>query len=246
MATTQRPRTPRRSGPPPGPDPASRGLILVGVGVVVGIILLLRGGGIGFDSSPASVEVKADAGSTTTVTTASTTTVPTTDKAPQTVKVVVANGSTVQGLASKTAQFLAQSGYTNNVATDAETQTQVTTVFFATGFESNAKAIARQLGLSDSSVQALPPGAKLAKNQPADAGVIVITGPEVAATVGATASTTVAGTGTGTGTSTTIAGTGTGTGTGTGSGSATTTTVRSGTGGATTSLPRTTTTSVSG
>src|SRR6476620_3714491 len=49
MTTTQRPRTPRRSSPAPGPNPANRGLLLVGIAVAIGLILLIKSGGIGFD-----------------------------------------------------------------------------------------------------------------------------------------------------------------------------------------------------
>jgi hypothetical protein len=206
MTTTQRPRTPRRTAPPPGPNPASRGIILVVVGVVLGLILLAKGGGIGFDDDSSDVTIDTEDAAATT-TTASTTTVPTTDRPPQSVKVVVANGSDVSGLAAKTAEFLAQTGYTSTVVTDSESQVSATVVYFAPGFESSAQAIARDLGLPETQVQALPPGAKLAGEQPTDAGVIVQLGPEVAAKVGVTTATTIAG-GTAT-TTTTASGTGT-------------------------------------
>ncbi len=183
MATTDRPRTPTRSGSPNGPDPAARGLILVGVGVVLGLILLLRAGGVGFQSGVGPVDIATD--DSTTTTTAPTTTVPTTDRAPQQVKVVVANGSEVTGLAGKAGQFLAQQGYTNSVATDSTAQVSVTTVYYSPGFEASAKALARLLGLNASQVQELPAGAELADNQPTDLGVLVVAGPEIATIVGA-------------------------------------------------------------
>ena len=183
MATTDRPRTPLRSGSPGGPDPAARGLILVGVGVVLGLILLLRAGGVGFQSGDGPVDIATE--DTTTTTVAPTTTVPTTDRAPQQVKVVVANGSEVTGLAGKTGQFLAQQGYSNSVATDSTSQVSVTTVYYSPGFEASAKALARLLGLNASQVQELPSGAELADNQPTDLGVLIIAGPEIATIVGA-------------------------------------------------------------
>ncbi len=189
MTATDRPRTPQRSGPPAGPSPAARGLILVGVGVVLGLILLVRAGGVGFQSSDEGVKINTDEAAVTTTSSAPTTTVPTTDKAPQQVKVVVANGSPVSGLAGKTTAFLAQNGYSNSTATDAQSQVSVTTVYYSPGFEASAKALARILGLNSSQVQALPNGAELAKNQPSDAGVVVIAGPEIATIVGASSST---------------------------------------------------------
>ncbi|MFZ4669407.1 MAG: LytR C-terminal domain-containing protein [Microthrixaceae bacterium] len=189
MTATDRPRTPQRSGPPAGPSPAARGLILVGVGVVLGLILLVRAGGVGFQSGDEGVKINTDEAAVTTTISAPTTTVPTTDKAPQQVKVVVANGSPVSGLAGKTTAFLAQNGYSNSTATDAQSQVSVTTVYYSPGFEASAKALARILGLNSSQVQALPNGAELAKNQPSDAGVVVIAGPEIATIVGASSST---------------------------------------------------------
>ena len=186
MATTDRPRTPTRSGSPGGPDPAARGLILVGVGVVLGLILLLRAGGVGFQSGDGPVDIATEDATTTSV--APTTTVPTTDRAPQQVKVVVANGSEVTGLAGKTGQFLAQQGYSNSVATDSTSQVSVTTVYYSPGFEASAKALARLLGLNASQVQELPSGAELADNQPTDLGVLIVAGPEIATIVGAESS----------------------------------------------------------
>lgn len=202
MATTQRPRTPRRAAPPPGPNPASRGLILIAVGVVLGIILLVKGGGVGFDSTSTGVTIPEGDDVTTTV--APATTAAPVGKAPQTVQVVAGNGSTVSGLAGKTGQFLAQSGYTQVVATDSLQPVTATVVYFAPGFEGNAEAIGKLLNLQPGQVQALPAGASLAKNQPATAGVVVLIGPELATVVGATAggtATTVAGA-----TATTVAG----------------------------------------
>lgn len=203
MATTQRPRTPRRAAPPAGPNPASRGLILIVAGVVLGIILLVKGGGVGFDSTSTGVTIpEGDAASTTV---APATTAAPVGKAPQTVQVVAGNGSSVSGLAGKTGQFLAQAGYTQVVATDSLQPVTATVVYFAPGFEGNAEAIGTLLNLQAGQVQALPAGAALAKNQPATAGVVVLIGPELATVVGAAAAggtaTTVAGA-----TATTVAG----------------------------------------
>ena len=180
MTTTDRPRT--APGPAGAGGPASRGFIIVGVAVVLGAILLLRAGGVGFQSADSGIEISTD--DTTTTTAAPTTTVPTTDRAPSQVKVVVANGSEVSGLAGKTGQFLAQQGYSNSIAVDALSQVSVTTVYYSPGFESSAQAVARLLGLSSAQVQPLPDGSELTKDQPTDAGVIVVTGPEVASIVG--------------------------------------------------------------
>ncbi|UDY34574.1 LytR C-terminal domain-containing protein [Dermatobacter hominis] len=222
MATTQRPRNPRSSAPPPGPNPVNRGLILIAVGVVLAVILLIKAGGAGFDGDSSDLEIGAGDDKVTTTTEATTTTVA--EQAPQTVQVVAANGSGTSGLAAKTGQLLAQSGYTQVVATDSLQPVTASQVLYANGYEANAKSIAAALGLPETAVQPLAPGTQLAKNQPPTSGVIVMIGPDLVAKVnaGGTAG------GTAGATTTTVAG-GTGSTSGTGTGGATTTTVKSGT-----------------
>ncbi len=221
MATTQRPRTPRSSAPAPGPNPVNRGLILIAVGVVLAVILLVKAGGAGFDGNTSDLEIGAGDEKVTTTTEATTTTVA--EQAPQTVQVVAANGSGTSGLAAKTGQLLAQSGYTQVVATDSLQPVTASQVLYATGYDANAKSIATILGLPETAVQPFAPGTQVAKNQPATAGVFVMIGPDLTAKVNGAAST-------GGATTTTVAGGGSGTG-GSGSGGATTTTVKSGTSG---------------
>ena len=233
MATTQRPRTPRSSAPPPGPNPVNRGLILIAIGVVLAVILLIKAGGAGPDSSKADDLIASGEEKITTTTEATTTTVA--EQAPQTVQVVAANGSGASGMAAKAAQVLAQSGYTQVVSTNTVQPVTASSVMYASGYDANARSIAAALGLPETSVQALAPGAQLAKDQPATAGVIIMIGPDLVAKLNAAggttgtsgATTTIAGSGTGTGgaTTTTVKGSGTG---------ATTTTVKSTSGGVTT------------
>lgn len=233
MTTTQRQRSPRRDSPPPGPNPATRGVILVVVGVVLGVILLAKGGGAGFDPDRTDVEIGGGSGRTTTTTEVTTTTEA--QRPPSTVRVVVANGSDITGLAGRTAQLLAQSGYTTSNATDALVDAPQSIVYFAPGYQPNARAIATLLTLGPDRVQAL--SGQVAQDQPADAGVVVLLGADVPATLtGDTAggvSTTIAGS---SGTSGTTAGGGTSGTTGTTGSSGT-----SGTGRTATSLPATTT-----
>lgn len=224
MATTQRPRTPRSSAPPPGPNPVNRGLILIAIGVVLAVILLVKAGGAGPDASNADVEIGAGEEKITTTTEATTTTVA--EQAPQTVQVVAANGSGASGMAAKAAQVLAQSGYTQVVSTNSVQPVTASSVMYASGYDANARSIATALGLPETSVQALAPGAQLAKDQPATAGVIIMIGPDLVATLNGSG-------GTG-GATTTVAGSGTGT-----SGATTTTVKSSGTGATTTTVKST-------
>ena len=185
MTSTQQRRS--RAG---GVDPASRGLLLVGVAVLLGLIVLVKGGGVGIDRGTASVAVPDDGAAAVTTTTApvaTTTTAPTIS--PAEVKVVVANGSGTTGLARAAAKDLAGAGYSQATATDAVGQPAATTVYFAQGYEANARSIGGQLGLDASRIQALSPGTKLAKVQPTDAGVIVVLGPDAAANGSSTTTT---------------------------------------------------------
>ena len=184
--------TQQRRARPGGVDPASRGLILVGVAVLLGLIVLVKGGGVGLDRGTKEVAVPDDGAAAVTSTTAATASTTTTAPAiaPADVKVVVANGSGTTGLARKAAQNLAGAGYSQASATDAVGQPAATTVYFAQGYEANARSIGSQLGLDASRIQALSPGTKLAQVQPADAGVIVVLGPDATASSGATTTTT--------------------------------------------------------
>lgn len=233
MATTQRPRQQRPSAPSPEEGPNLIGIVLILVGVVIGIILLVKAGGVGVDSTDAGVEVPAGKEKVTTTTQAPTTTVA--EQAPATVQVVAANGSGASGMAAKAGQVLAQGGYTQVVATNSNQPVTASSVMFASGYEANAKSIAKLFGLAETTVTPLAAGSSVAQNQPPTTGVVVMIGPDLvpklngaaagtATTVaGGTATTVKPGTATTVkqGTATTVAG---GTATTARSGSVTTTT----------------------
>lgn len=183
MTATQRQR---RSDPtpPPGPSPLKGGLILIAVGVVLAVILLVKAGGVGFDTSGKDVKIEAGEEKVTTTTVAPTTTA--TEHSPQTVQVVAANGSGKKGVAAKVSQVLAQSGYTQVVATNSLQPVTAASIMFAPGYDANARAIAKALALPDTAVQALAPGTSVAKEQPSTAGVVVLIGPELATSLEAT------------------------------------------------------------
>jgi len=179
MTSTQRSRPSRPT--PQGPNPASRGLILVGVAVALGVILLLKGGGVGFQTD--SQDVKIGDGSNKTTTTAPevpTTTASSTSVAPAALKVVVLNGAGKTGYAATAANFLGLAGYPNVAAKTAAAQVQTTTVYYAPGYEGDAKAIAKLLSVG--AVQPIPTGTvlgKVAADVGADTNVVVVLGPDV-------------------------------------------------------------------
>ena len=182
MTSAQRQR-PRRSGQS-GPDPASRGFILVIVAVVLGAILLAAGGNVGFDEDDESVDISDD-GSEVTATTAApveTTAAPAATVPPADVSVVVANGAGIGGLAGETTDFLATQGYSTTTATDAPSNVSATVVYFAEGFQANAASIAGLFSLPQSQVQPLP-AEPVANDQPQDAAIVVVVGPDAEAVV---------------------------------------------------------------
>ncbi len=189
MTTSQRPRNPRQATPPNGPNPLRSGLILIAVGVVLAVILLVKAGGAGFDSNAADVKIGKGEEKVTTTTEAPTTTLA--EQAPQTVQVVAANGSGASGMAAKAAAILAQSGYTQVVSTNSVQPVTASSIMYATGYDANARAIAKALGLPETAVQPLAAGAQVAKDQPATSGVIIMIGPDLTQTLnGASGATT--------------------------------------------------------
>lgn len=179
MTTTQRPRPTRPT--PQGPNPASRGLILVGVAVALGFILLIKGGGVGFQTDSQDVKIGEGSNKTTTTEPAvPTTTTPSTSAAPATLKVVVLNGAGLSGFAAAAANFLGLAGYPNIAAKTAAAQVQTTTVYYAPGYEGDAKAIAKLLSIG--AVKPLPTGTvlgKVATDVPTDTNVVIVLGPDV-------------------------------------------------------------------
>lgn len=184
-------RQPQRRSAPSGADPAARGLILVVVAVALGAILLAAGGTVGFDQDDTTVDIGDNGGEVTETTEppTETTVAPPVTVAPADVAVVAANGAGISGLAGTTTEFLATQGYSNATATDATADVALTVVYFADGFQPNAAAIATLMGLPPEQVQALPPD-PVATDQPADAGVVVVIGPDAEAVVAGAAATT--------------------------------------------------------
>ncbi|MFV0317732.1 MAG: LytR C-terminal domain-containing protein [Microthrixaceae bacterium] len=176
----------RRSAPS-GADPAARGLILVVVAVALGAILLAAGGTVGFDRDDKGVDIGDNGGGEVTSTTdaPTDTTEPTpVTVAPADVAVVAANGGGISGLAGTTTEFLARQGYTNTTATNAVTDTALTVVYFAEGFDANANALAALMGLPESQVQALP-AQPVATEQPPGTAVVIVLGPDAESVVAA-------------------------------------------------------------
>jgi hypothetical protein len=136
---------------------------------------------VGFQTDSQDVKIGEGSNKTTTTEPAvPTTTTPSTSVAPATLKVVVLNGAGLSGYAATAANFLGLAGYPNIAAKTAAAQVQTTTVYYAPGYEGDAKAIAKLLSIG--AVQPLPTGTvlgKVATDVPPDTNVVIVLGPDV-------------------------------------------------------------------
>jgi hypothetical protein len=158
-----------------------RAIALIAVAVLLGLFLLHRSGPSGGGAGPAL----ASATSTTQVTTPSTapgtsssTSTSVATKSPQNVKVLVVNGSNINGLAGRLRTRLTSQAYAI-VGTGNATQAATTSkVFYQPGFASEAAALAQFLKLAPSAAQPMPN--PLPVKDLAGANVVVDAGPDLA------------------------------------------------------------------
>ena len=164
-------------------SPGLRGGLVVALGLIAGIVVLSH-------VRPSHrVETSTGSHSTTTVqrlspiTTAAVTS-PAHD--PSSVPVVVLNGVNVKKpIAGSAATTLKGAGYTNSTPKDAGTTVPASTVYFQSGYEADAAAVAAALGLPAGEVQPLPSPPPPAIGNAGDAAVIVVVGPDAPAAQGA-------------------------------------------------------------
>lgn len=176
------------SGGGPTGSAGARGAMLLALAVILGIVLLQRfdtGSGTGRLTTTPSAE--ADSSSTTrrvTLTTAGATTSTTAARArPKAeVKVLVANGAGVAGLAGTKTGVLKTAGYATLSPVDANPPSvDKTSVQFADGYEAEAREVAQTLTLPVTVVTRLnsPP---VAAADLGDAKVVVILGADAGST----------------------------------------------------------------
>lgn len=164
----------RRRPPEPTGSPM-RGAVLIAIAVVLGLVLLRNG----VDTSDVTA---AGSGSTRRTTTTldpdaetTTTTVPL--RPPAEVKVLIANGSGIDGAGRRAADALNGLGYITLEPGNAE-RVETTIVYYLPGYENEADALAAALGSPPlATVAALPPTPPIA---PADANLVVVLGPDKA------------------------------------------------------------------
>lgn len=154
---------------------AARGMLLIAVAVVLGVFLLSQG----FDdsstaadtggSSPTTVPtddtsdtVASDDDTTTTVADDTSTTVggatvdPVTTRPAGQVKVVVANGTGVSGVAGAAKTELTTAGYVAEARNAASVPTELSSIYYVDGYAEEAKGVASALGGTASLLRAAP------------------------------------------------------------------------------------------
>jgi hypothetical protein len=130
-------------------------------------------------------------GATTTSTSHSgghTGTTTTTTTPPSKVPVVVANGSNVSGAAGSISTQLQAAGWQVLPAENATSNVTVSVVYYVSGFQPSAAAIAKLLGVPTSGIQPLTSAAPVGAVGAAD--VVVVVGPDVASKIGTSTTTT--------------------------------------------------------
>jgi hypothetical protein len=171
MANESRSR--RGRAPATAQNSATLGVILVVFAVIIAILLFNAGGGNAADDGGDKTAAESANGSreSTTTTEATVETIP-----PGNLTVVVGNGSGISGRAKATADKLTPLGYTNIQAVDGKS-TATTMVYYAEGFEADAKALAATMGLPDDRTQPLP--AESVLQEPVEgAQLVVLVGPD--------------------------------------------------------------------
>ncbi len=135
----------------------TKAILLVGLAVLVGVLMLSHTPGAKAPIRTAATHTPAGVTPTTTLPAATTTTTPA--PAPDTVKVLVFNGTTTPHGAGYFQNKLAQLGYNTLAPENADTTTVTSTEVFAVSpsYVPSADAIARALGLATSAVHTTVP-----------------------------------------------------------------------------------------
>lgn len=103
---------------------------------------------------------------------------------PGEVKVLVANATRTEGAAGRVTEKLRLAGYNVVPPTDAPKE-DATVVHFTTGYEAEAQVVAQTLGLAPTAVQPMPAPPPIGDLR--EATVLVLVGPELAASTATTA-----------------------------------------------------------
>lgn len=178
----RRRRPPQPAAPPPQGSPA-KGAILVVVALLIGFALLrdddagTAQAAVGAADQPAADTGAGDGdGTDTSSTTTSTTAAP---RAPADVKVLVANGSDVDGAAGAQTDALEALGYVAANPTNTD-PVPATVIYYTVGYQAEAEALAAAIGAPPTSVTPLPTPAPVGDMQLSN--LLVVVGPDLATT----------------------------------------------------------------
>ncbi len=159
-----------------GATATGRGVGLLIVAVVVGVLVL-------HSLSRTSTAPTTQEAATTATTAGSsggghstTTTLPT--RPPSQVVTLVANGTRVSGAAGRVNTVLQKAGYNVLSPTNAASTVTASVVYFASGFDREAVALANSLSLGPSTVQPMPAPPPVSDLR--GANVLVVVGPDLA------------------------------------------------------------------
>ncbi len=163
---------------PPSFDPPMRRSTLV-VLFVVAIVLA------GFAGALISGNLTKQSSAPTTTTTTKLPPTTTTSTLPHaTVKVLVANGTQVNGVAAHFTKVLQAQGWSTSTPTNSLTPATTTVVYYTPTMQSSAAAIASELGVSSSAVQPMPATAPVTNVVGVD--IVVVIGSDLANQTGTT------------------------------------------------------------
>jgi hypothetical protein len=164
---------------------AGKAFGLVAAALLIGVVLLHHNGG--------PVRVSAVGQTTTTARQSTSTTVPGTTettalglRAPADIKVLVANGTTVGGLATRVSDKLHNLGYNTLASTNTSAKgVTATVVYYGPGYQQEATVLAtQQLGLKATAIQPMPPPGQVPVANLNGANIVVIAGADLGTGVG--------------------------------------------------------------
>ncbi len=176
---------------------AGRAALLIAAAVLVGVLLLrhspsatpVKVGGTGTTATSqfqTSSSVGGAAGPGTTVKSSNTTGTAAL-RAPQDIKVLVANGTSTAGLASRISDRVKGFGYNPLASTNSSQKPASTIIYFQPSYSNDAAALAGRFALAPTAVQAMPQPPPVANLN--NANILIVVGPDLASAASTTSTT---------------------------------------------------------
>lgn len=161
-------------------------MVLIGIAVVIGLVLLHREPGSDKAISAGSNTTISlpsgflvPGGSTTTTVRSPGTSVTVPLRPPSQIKVLVANGTEVNGLAGRVSTSLKNKGYQTLTPTDSAQKPSTSSIYFEPGYSRDAAVLATALGLPTTVVQAMPQPPPVS-DLPGTTNILVLVGADLA------------------------------------------------------------------